>query len=200
MRWSDCEAAWTRQALPAGSAAETAALAARFETTRERLAAARLVRDVLEGSAGPAVCLGFGILLLRTGRHGGPIALAILLVLAVSALSVRARRRARRARPGAEAPLLTKLEADIAALRRERRQLLTLQTWHLGPVLAALLLVPALLALRLVPFGPWFAPSLYLVLLALAWVLNRREVRRQIDPRLDELARLRQALAATAGP
>lgn len=196
MKWSDCEALWVRQEVPAGAAAEIAALEATFEARRQRAAAARLVRDVLEGSAGPLVCVGFALLWWRTGSSGWPIALAILLVLGVSTLVFRARLRARRGRPGAEAPLLTKVEADIAELRRERRQLLTMRTWYLGPVFAAILLVPALLSLRLLAWGPWFSAGFYLVVSALAWVVNRREVRRRIDPRLDELERLQRGLLA----
>jgi hypothetical protein len=203
MDWTDCAGAWTRQDVPAASAAELAALEAGFERRRQALASARLVRLLVEGSMGPLVALGLAIGGWITGRSGWPLAAAILLILGGFAVTSGAcwlsARRARRAQAGPDAPLLAQVEADLADLQRRRRGLLTMRTWHYGPVYAAALLIPFMLALRGPGGAGWFpvAFSCYFsAVLLLSWMHNRREVRRRIDPRLDELERLRRGLLA----
>jgi hypothetical protein len=198
MTWADCENAWKRQGVQPAGAAELAALEAGFESERRKLARARFVRRVVEGSMGPVVCLGLVAAWWITGRGGWPTLAAVLLILGGFAAVWFASSRRRRSLPGPEAPLLVKVEADIADLQRQRRQLLTMRTWHFGPVYAALLLIPFVLALK---SGAQFAVAFaiyYAAMTLLCWAHNRVEVRRRIDPRLDELEKLRDGLAAGA--
>lgn len=205
MNWTDCAAAWKRQEVPAASAAEVAALEASFESRRRQMASARRVRNLIEGSAGPVVALCLAILWWTTGRSGWATALAILLILAGSTAVFGAawlgRIRARRSRPGADAPLLIRVDTDIADLQRERRQLLTMRTWSFAPVYAAVLLIPFVFILK--RYGVSFPIAFsgyYAAVVLLASVHNRREVRKRLDPRLDELERLRRGLAPGDGP
>jgi hypothetical protein len=198
MNWADCENAWKRQGVQPAGAAELAALEAGFESERRKMARARFVRRVVEGSMGPIVCLGLGAAWWITGRGGLATLAAVLLILGGFAAVWFADSRCRRSAPGPEAPLLVKVEADIADLQRQRRRLLTMRTWHFGPVYAALLLVPFVLALK---SGAQFAVAFaiyYAAMTLLSWAHNRLEVRRRLDPRLDDLEKLHDGLAARA--
>jgi len=211
MNWSDYEAVWKRQELPVGVTSDMATLQNTFETKRRKLATALVVRDWAEASAGILVSLVYARIWWAIGREAWPLAIAILLILGVTAFFVKERLRTHRNRVGAHAPLLAKLSADIAELRHQRRLLLTLWWWYLGPIalavalfaitvlrvaviqlprelLATLLQQPfvwALLIITVVGIGSlfWFG-----------WVINRHTVRKRIEPRLDELERLQRAL------
>ena len=149
MKWADCEAAWKRQEAAVPTAAQLAALEAGFETMRRQRAHERFVRAVVEAGTPLVVCIGIAAAYWIRGRGGWPTLVAILLILLGLAASWFAYARSRRSRPGADAPLLVKLDADIEDLRRERGRLLTLRTWYYGPVYAAALLVPFVLVLRM---------------------------------------------------
>lgn len=203
MNWTDCTSAWQRQAAPAvaPSPEKLAELHARFDATRRREARALLVRDWLEGGTGLAVAAVFALFWWFLRLPNGPMALAIALVVGVSVFFLRERRRARRARLGADAPLLAKLEADLAELRHQRQLLLSLHVWYLGPLGAAVLLVVAAVTWQLrtrlpaidLSFSTSFALA-YVGILGGVWLLNRHAVRRQIDPRIAELEALRASL------
>jgi hypothetical protein len=198
MNWADCETAWKRQQVPEASAAEVASLEAGFETERRKMARVRLVRCIVEGSMGPVVCIGIGLAWWITGKGGWPTLAAIGLILGgFAAVWLLGRRRS--AQPGPGAPLLDKVEADISDMQAQRRRLLTMRTWHFGPVYATVLLVPFVWVLksRVTSFPVAFA-IYYAALMLLSWAHNRIEVRRRIDPRLDDLEKLRAALAARA--
>ena len=200
MKWADCEAAWKRQEVPPTSEADVAALEASFESKRRQMASARFVRKLIEGSTGPIVCVGLAIAWWIRGRGGWPTAFAILLIISGFGLSWLSCARSRRSRPGADAPLLVKLDADIAELQRERRRLLTMRTWYFGPVYAAILIIPFVLLLKHhAGDNAWFAIDFalyYAAISLLSWAHNRREVRRRLDPYLDELEKLRHGVAA----
>jgi hypothetical protein len=199
MNWSDCEAAWKRQPVAPASAAEIEALEAGFEAKRRQMEQARFARAVLEGSMGPLVCVGIGALWWLTGHGGWPSVFAIALILVGFGATWFLCRRARQRGPGADAPLLAKVDADIASLQRERRRLLTMRSSVYGPVIAVVLLIPFVLFIATHRGGDTFAVAFsiyYAAMLLIGWLLNRREVRARIDPRLDELEQLRQALAA----
>jgi hypothetical protein len=205
MNWNDYEAIWKRQELPVGHGADLAVLKETFETKRRKLAATLFARDILEASAGLAVAIAFAFFWWKQGRAGWPIALAIACILWVTGFFITERLRARRNRLGADAPLLAKLEAEIAELRHQQRLLLNVAGWYLAPCLAAILVVLATtvinapagaLAGHLLIVGGFFGAYLILVgfLFWLIWFVNRRAVRKQIEPRLEELEKLHQSL------
>lgn len=207
MNWNDCEVIWKRQPLPRGEAADVAELRQRFGEKHRKMAAATLVRDLAEAGAAVLVAAAIGFLWWKTGKAGWPFALALLLVLGVGGVFVRERIRARRTRLRPDVPLLAKVEADIAELQHQRHLLLTMRTWYLGPLFAAWLMILAGMYMRARAWeplrDPWFNLAFvlfYLLLSVFAWVMNRREVRRQIDPRITELEKLRRDLTAPVRP
>ena len=214
MNWNDYEAVWKRQELPVGSAADLAGLRATFETKRRKLAATLIFRDFLEAGAGLLVAGVFAFVWWQIGPPAWPMAFAIALILGVSGFFVRERFRARRQRAGAEASLVAKVEADIAELQHQRHLLRTVWKWYLAPCAGAIAIVAATLVRILILKAPpgfltafWEHPAAlawiifyFAVVLPVffwgAWALNRRAVRTGIDPRLEELEKLRGDLLA----
>ena len=212
MNWNDYEAVWKRQELPVGVAADLSELRATFETKRRKLAAILLARDLLEAGAGLFVAGVFAFFWTRMGAAGWPMAFAIALVLGVSGFFVRERIRARRVRAGVAASLLAKVEADIAELQHQRRLLLSVWAWYLGPLAGAIIIVVATVVRILISKAPpGFLAALRESPVVLAWIilyfavilpvcfwgvwaLNRRAVRKGIEPRLEELAKLQRDL------
>jgi len=211
MNWSDYEAVWKRQELPVGTSSDIATLQNAFETKRRKLATALIVRDWAEASAGIAVSLAYARIWWSIGREAWPLVIAMILILGVTAFFVKERMRTHRNRLGAQAPLLTKLSADIAELHHQRRLLLTLWWWYLGPIalavavfattllrIAVIQLPPELLATLLKQPFIWALLAITVVgiglLLWFGWVINRRAVRKRIEPRLDELEKLQRSL------
>ena len=212
MNWNDYEAVWKRQELPVGVDADLAALKKTFETKRRKLTATLFVRDIAEASAGLMVAGVFAFAWWQMGMAGWPMAFAIALILGVSGFFVRERFRARRLRLGADAPLLAKVEADIAELHHQRHLLLNLWSWYLAPVAAAVVIVGATIVRILIAKAqPGFLPALWENPAALVWIIfyvamilplcfwgvwaiNRRAVRKSIEPRLAELEKLHRDL------
>jgi len=216
MNLNDYEAVWKRQELPVGANADIAALRETFETKRRKAAATLFARDLLEGLTGVFVSGVFAYVWWQVGREGWPLVFAIALVLGVSGFFVRERFRAHRIRLGAEASMLTKVEADIAELHHQRRLLLNLWSWYLMPLAAAIVVVSLTLGRVLMIKAPpvffttlrenpvalfwivlYFAGVLPLCFWG-AWAINRRAVRKQIDPRLAELEKLHADLLASS--
>ena len=200
MNWNDYEAVWKRQELPIGADADVATLRRTLETKRRKLYATLLVRDLTEAVAGVVVAVAYAYFWWKVGKLGWPLSLAIVLILGVSGFFVRERFRARRLRLPAEAPLLAKVN-DIAELRHQRRLLLNIWSWYLAPIAAAMAIqgavifrrAPAWDAIRnpfvLAGFGMFFALIFWFVR-----TINRRAVRKQVEPRLAELEKLRNDL------
>ena len=213
MNWSDYEAVWKRQELPVGAAADLATLKGSFEKKRRKLAATLFARDILEASAGIFVSGVFAYSWWRMGKDAWPMAFAIALILGLSGFFIRERFRAHRLRLGTDVPLVAKVEADIAELRRQRHLLLNIGSWYLLPCGGAIVIGGATVARVLIISPPpgvflsalWQHPAalawiiLYVaVVLPLcfwgAWKINRRAVRKGIEPRLEELEKLHQSL------
>lgn len=209
MNWNDYEALWKRQAPPVGATADITALKDTFAAKRRKLTKLLLVRDALEGFGGVIVAVAFAAVAWRIGRPGWPILLGATLVLGVSLVFVRDFFRIRRSRLGPEAPMLAKLDAEIAELRHQRRLIANLGLWYFLPyvvaivivgttlartrgrgappeLLVALLTTPATLAWIIVLTGVWGFAIFW------AWRANRDAVKKQIDPRLAELEKLRR--------
>jgi len=200
MNLSDYEAIWKRQELPVGAEADLAKLKDTFESKRRKLAATLFLRDVTESSAGLAVAVVFGHKGWQMGPAGWPIAVSVALLVGISVFFVRERIRARRIHVGGEAPMLVKLEADIAELQHQRRLLLHVDLWYLAPCLAALVIFAATLGQHAPAASPkdhLFQAGYWLFVVYLYWhirKLNHRAVRLQIEPRLEELRKLRADL------
>jgi hypothetical protein len=212
MNWNDYEAIWKRQALPVGATADVAELRHTFEAKRRKLAATLFVRDALEASAGLLVTGVFTFVWWHLGREGWPIGVAILLMLGVTGFFVRERIRTHRQRLGPEASVLARLEAELAELRHQRRLLLNVWVWYLAPCAVAILcfglavvrkmtldlppgffsklLENPLLVAGILGYCAVFLPLLFWGV----WAMNRRAVRRNIEPRIEELEKLRQEL------
>jgi hypothetical protein len=208
MNWNDYEAIWKRQELPVGALADIASLKSSFETKRRKFAATLLVRDLLEAAAGLLFAGTMAKVWWHMGAQGWPLSGAILLILGISGFFLRERFRARAIRLGPDATLLAKVDADIHELRHQRRLLLNLWRWYLGPCLAAMAIFIFAVA-RAIPASFWSAlrthPSaiawivLYLAVVVPlcfwgAWALNRRVVRKGLEPRIAELVKLRTEL------
>jgi hypothetical protein len=216
MNWNDYEAIWKRQPLPIGATADLAGLRETFETRRRKLAATLLVRDGLEGSAGLLVAGVFAFVWWHLGQDGWPIAFAILLMLGLTGFFVRERIRTYRRRLGPEVAMLAKLEAELAELRHQRRLLLNVWSWYLAPCAGAMVCFGlAVIRKMILDLPPGFFTKLleqpvliagilgYVgVLMPLlfwaVWAMNRRAVRKNIEPRIEELEKLQRDLLAGA--
>jgi hypothetical protein len=204
MNWNDYEAVWKRQELPVGADADLKNLRETFETKRRKLAATLLVRDWTETSACVVVLAFYAWFWRSIGPSGWPMAVAMLLILGVAGVFLGERRRARRTRLGADAPLLAKIEADLAELRHQRRLLLNVWAWYLAPCAGAMLIHVGVMIHRSKPWQATREPLFLLgfglcfaLFLWFAWAINRRAVRKQIDPRLAELEKLRRDILTT---
>jgi uncharacterized membrane protein len=197
MNWNDYEAVWKRQELPVGANADLANLRETFETKRRKMAATLFLRDILEASAGVAVSIALAFTWWQQKTAGWPIALAIILTLGVTGVFIKERIRTRRNRLRPDASLLAKLEADITELSHQRRLLLNVWKWYLAPLAAAIAIVVATISYNR---APWQRDPVFLGCYGLfcallfwgVWALNRQAVRKQIDPRLAELEKLRR--------
>ncbi len=201
MNWNDYEAVWRRQEPPVGAGADLSVLRQSFEAKRRKLAATLWVRDIVEASAGLFGAAAFAAIARHQEKIAWPIMIAVALVLGVTGSFVRERIRTHRQKLGPDAPLLAKLEAEIAELRHQRRLLLGVWKWYLVPLTAAIVIVCVTISLNRPPWDlardPRFMGS-YFALVALlmwgVWVINRRAVRRQIEPRIEELEKLHRDL------
>jgi len=201
MNWSDYEAAWKRQELPVGIDADLPTLRATFEAKSRKMHGAILVRDLTEAGAGLAVVGAYVFFWWQLKAAGWPMAFAIALILGLCGFFVRERFRARRLRLGADAPLLAKVEADIAELRHQGRLVRTVWAWYLAPCAGAIAIQVAAILHRVPSWNPLHRPAVLLGFVAffalvfwLVWLINRRALRKRIEPRLDELEKLREDL------
>jgi hypothetical protein len=207
MNWSDYAGAWKRQPLPVGETADLAALRDSFETKRRKMAATLRTRDWAEIVACVVLIAAYAGFWWRTGPSGWPMGIAILLIGGVGVKFGRERWRARRLRLSPDAPLLTKIEADIAELQHQRRMLLDVWSWYLAPCAGAILIHGYVIVARSKPWEPVRSPASVSVVVAatalvvwFAWAINRRAVRKQIEPRLAELEKLRRDAVASSDP
>jgi len=199
MNWNDYEAVWKRQELPVGADADLASLRQTFETKRRELAATLLIRDWTEISACLVVVAFYAWFWRSIGPSGWPMAVAMLLILGVAGVFLRERRRTRRKRLGADSPLLAKIEADLAELCHQRRLLLNVWAWYLAPGAGAMLIQVGVIIRRAKPWEATREPLFLLgfglclaLFLWFVWAINVRAVRKQIEPRLGELEKLRR--------
>lgn len=199
MNWTDWEIVWRRQELPRGEAAEVEEIKRTFEAKRQRLARSVTLRNVSETVAAMIVAAALVLIWWQVGADGWPFGIALAIVAGVAGVFVCDQRRSRRNRVAPDAILRAKVEAEIAELQRQRRLMTRVAVWYLSPVA---LVVAITLATLYVHQKPWERSPLFVAVFSLvyvslniwAWRVNRREVRRRIDPRLAELQKLRQQL------
>jgi len=201
MNWNDWEFIWRRQKAPIGADADLERLRASFEASHRLQSRALLVRDVAEAAAGVVAAAALGYFGLRLGRAGWPFAFAVALILGVSGFFVLERIRASRIRIGPAATVLERVEADLAEMRRQRKLLTSVAVWYIAPIFLSELIVIATVAGRAKPWeiqrDPVFLGAFVLLMAGTngwAWQINRRAVRKRIDPRLAELEKLRSDL------
>jgi hypothetical protein len=201
MNWNDYEAVWKRQELPTGEDADVESVRATLETKGRKLRAVLLLRDFAEAGAGLLVSAGCARIWWDTGRDGWPIALSMALILGISGVFVRERFRARRLRIGADASLLAKVEADIAELRHQCHLVRYLWAWYLAPCFLSIAIVCAVIVHRAPPWGPLHDPvilvgfgAFFALVFWFAWEINRRALRKRLEPRLAELEKLRNSI------
>ena len=199
MNWSDYESVWKRQPLPAGNAVDLAELKRTFEDEHRKLAATHRMGKMVEACAGVMAVAAFvrGAWHLRNfpwliGIAAGPI-------LSVIGLLVWDYARTRRWNPGPAASLRAKLEADFAELQHQVRLRRNVWKWSLGLLAVAIIIIFLMVQVNRPPPGPvrdavsyrsygeFLTPLLWCV-----WALNRRTARKQIEPRLEELEKLRR--------
>lgn len=209
MNWIDYEGVWKRQPLPKGAEADVNELRRSFEASSRKLEASLRVRDYTEAGAGFMVAGAYGFFWWQMGVSGWPMSYALILILCVSSHFIRERFRARRCRVKPEAPLLVKVEADIAELRRQCRFVENLWFSYLVPCGGAMTIHFWVVARRAASWSPlrdpWFVSGMALFLLLIlwfAWWVNWRTLRTRLRPRLAELEKLRDELRAeeTSGP
>ena len=217
MNLNDWEMIWRRQELPLGADANLAGLKASFEEKSRKLARGLLVRDFIEGVGGVVLSLAFGFWAWRAGKADWPFAVGILLILGISSIFLHSWFCTRRRRVGPEAPLLARLDANIAELRHQRGLLDNIGKWYLTPYVIAIGLMGHDLsqyAGRRAP--PGFLLTLLTTPLTLAWILMlllvtiwafwwwwrgvQQVIHKQIDPRLAELLKMRRELLAPQSP
>ena len=204
MNWNEWEFIWRRQKAPLGAEADIERLRETFEASHRRQARALMVRDISEASAGVLAAAALGLFGLRLGRAGWPFIIVVALILGVAGFFVLERVRARRSRVDPACPVLDRVEADLAEMRRQRRLLMSVGVWYIAPILLSEIIVLATVAGRAksweVQRDPVFIAlfvSFLLVVNGWAWWINRRAVRKRIDPRLAELEKLRNDLRSS---
>jgi hypothetical protein len=201
MNWNDLKSAWSRQEGPHLSDADLALLRQSFEAKRRKLARTLFWRDTREVVAGLFVAGFFALRGWHKGRSYWPMALSVALILGVTGFFVAERIRSHRKRLGSNASVLAKVEADLAELRRQRRLLLNVAVWYIAPLFASWAIA---LITSIVNTSPHrkHHPLFLICYIALGvplmtwgvWALNRRAVRKQIEPRLEELEALHREL------
>jgi hypothetical protein len=205
MNWSDYEAVWKRQEPPVGMDADVSQLRSTFESKSRKQHASILVRDYAEAGAGLIVSAAYAFFWRQIGESGWPMAIGIVLILGVSGLFLRERVRARRSRLGVDAPLLAKVEHDIAELKHQCRLLQSLWTWYLGPCALAIAIQIGVIYRRSAPWGPLRDPwvllgfaAFFAIVLWIAWAINLHALKHRLLPRLEELEKLRRDLSPTS--
>ena len=199
MNWTEFERTW-QDALPRYQPPTWDV--GQFEQQRRRLARTLARRDWLEAGISFGVAAFFAAILWPLGRAAAPAWGAVAILVGLGVAFVRERRRARALRPDPDAPLRVRVEAEIAELEHQRRLLGSVLWWYVLPFLAVVGLL--LWGVHAAQPGPvtseaWMRMGGFgAVCVGLGGVvvwLNRFVVRRDIEPQLRDLERLRAELS-----
>ncbi|HVU15819.1 MAG TPA: hypothetical protein VHD32_02765 [Candidatus Didemnitutus sp.] len=201
MNWNDYQAAWKRQPLPVGTHADLSNLKATFDRKRQIFYGGLAVRDFAESAAGLLVMVAMFAMWWKLGRDGWPIGFAEILTGGVVAAFIRERRRVAKSRLGPEAPMIEKVDAYLNELRHQRRLVGAIFFWYLAPLATAIFTVHFTLVFHAKPWEPqrdlWFNVvfmAFYFACFALVVWINRHAVKTRLNPRVDELEKLRASL------
>ena len=204
MNWNDFESAWRNQEHARSTGDDYERLRSSLEGKHRKFQRRLFVRDIIEVAAGVLVVAVFSQEVIRHGISYWPVAIAILIVLAVMGFFIRERLRAHRDRVGPAAPLLAKMDADIAELEHQRRLLLKAGWWYVAPLMLAVVIVLGTIVGnhldRLHAIQAQLFLAGYVIFCGLfAWAvvaLNRRGARAKIEPQLAELRKLRDEIVS----
>jgi hypothetical protein len=129
------------------------------------------------------------------------MAFGIILILFVIGVFIRERLRARSRRVNPDAPLVIKVAGDLTELRYQRGLILNVWAWCLAPCAGAMVAQFVVIYRRAKPWEAIREPVfllgcvVFLVLICgWVWVINRRAVRKRIEPRIAELEKLLREL------
>jgi membrane protein implicated in regulation of membrane protease activity len=200
MNWDDLTSIWRKQPQERVPEVQLEVLKNAFLKKSRRLARKLFWRDILELVGAGFVIFVFSSVAMQKGRAGWPLWIATALILGLAIFFLNERIRAKRNRTGTNAPLVQKIEADLAELRHQRKLRLAVGSWYLGPIFLSWYIVLASIGfhglsgiLRMpVQMGGYLVGGLFLFWLI--WKLNRRAVRKCIEPRIADLERLRDDL------
>jgi hypothetical protein len=209
MNWNEWEMLWRRQQTPVGAGADLALLKQTFEEKRRKLRRIIMLRNVSEGVTGLALFTLLAYVGAHAGVGGWRMWTGLALLLGVSLVFVLDFVRAQRSHIPGDATILAKIDAEIAELRHQRRLLARIGLWYFLPMAASFVLIVSAWAARIgreVPphmlrdaFGTpkiiiWLVSTLAITGAAVVWVWREqvKSIRTRVNPRLEELNKLRE--------
>ncbi len=209
MNWNEWEMIWRRQQTPVGAGADLALLKQTFEEKRGKLRRSILLRNVSEGLTGLVLSFLMAFFGAHAGVGGWRIWTGLALLLGVSLVFVFDFVRAHRSRLPGDAPILSKIDAEIAELRHQRRLLARIGLWYFLPMAASFVLIVSAWSTRIgrgIPPGMlhdalttptiivWLISTLAITGAATGWVWweQVKAIRTRVNPRLEELEKLRE--------
>lgn len=201
MNWNELKSTWAVQPSPA---LENSGLGPmqKFERSSRKLARTLFRRDWIEAAAGVVLVVHYARQWWRFGPAYWPYGLAILIIVGITVFFIRERIRTRGLRLGPDTPLLAKLDADLEELRHQRGLLRNVAIWYLAPLTLAATITQGTRVLNQpeILHGRSLAHFwlVHVLVFAIAgwgvWRLNRRAVRKKIEPLIIELEQLRANL------
>jgi len=211
MNWNEWEMLWRRQQNPVGAGADLVLLKQTFEEQRRKLRRTILIRNVSEGATGLVLSAFLAFMGAHAGVGGWRMWTGLALLFGVSLVFVFDFVHAHRSRLPGDAPILCKIDAEIAELRRQRRLLARIGLWYFAPMAVSFVLIASAWVARInreIPPGMlhdafktptiiiWFVSTLAITGAATAWVWRQqvKSIRTRVNPRLDELKKLREDL------
>lgn len=209
MNWNEWELIWRRQKTPVGAGADLALLKQTFEEQRGKIRRRILLRNVSEGATGLTLSFLLAFIGAHAGVGGWRMWTGLALLLGVSLVFVFDFVRARRSRLPGDAPILSKIDAEIAELRHQRHLLARIGLWYFLPMAASFVLIVSAWATRIgrgIPPGMlhnalktptiiiWLVSTLAITgaATALVWRGQIKAIRTRVNSRLEELKRLRE--------
>lgn len=202
MNWDELTDIWHKQPHERVPEAQFEILRKTFQNKSRRFAATLFCRDIIELLAAVFLTFVLGIAAIERGNAGWPLWISTVLVLWVAVSFLKERIRAHSKKMGPNAPLLEKIDADIAELRHQREILLKVGTWYLGPIFLSWLI--AMASTRFHGLGghlrtPIQMAAYFAGVLILFWLigkLNKRAVHKCIEPQMADLEKLKKNLIA----
>lgn len=205
MNFEALQKLWSEQTSGRVELPARAELFARVKKESREFDAMIAKRDRAELGTGAvliAVFTGSGLVYGRSAGVAWPFYAAAVCMLWVFAFFVVEKRLARRHRPSNTEPLRGALDAAISHVRRQLWMLRNVMWWYLLPAQTGWFLF--FLGILLTPAFPrWFALAALPLVLWYLWrmsvsvyALNKEAISKDLEPRYEELTRLRDALVS----